>query len=325
MKKTRALIVLGYSVVIVTIIAALVFFIWFYPELQISPSEELTANEIKIIELRNEARKTNAQIVGGLVGGLVLLFGLYLTYKRITVTERNVQVAQEGQITERFTRAIEQLGSQQLEIRLGGIYALERIAKDSADDHWTIMEVLTTFVRENSPWPEEKQESEQNQKSKQKIDRKPPERTKIPADIQAILTVIGRRQWIDKEKNHINLSSANLQGANLSEADLSGASFANADLTWANLTKANLSEAFLLGANLSKAYLNHADLTGADLTWANLTRANLTRANLNHADLSEADLSGAILAGASYDKNTVLEDALSQEQQDGMVMVMSES
>jgi hypothetical protein len=38
-----------------------------------------------------------------------------------------------------------------LEVRLGGIYALERIARDSPTDHWTIIEVLSTYVRENSP------------------------------------------------------------------------------------------------------------------------------------------------------------------------------
>ena len=266
-----------------------------------------------------------------LVGGLMLLFGLYLTYRRITATERNVQVAQEGQITERFTRAIEQLGNdRQLEIRLGGIYALERIAKDSADDHWTIMEVLTTCVRENAPWPEEKQESEQNQKSKEKIIKKPSEPTKTPADIQAILTVIGRRQWIDKEKNFINLSKtnlreANLNNANLTKADLSGANLSNATLSGANLSMAdlsgaNLSMANLSGANFSKATLSGADLSKAYLSKANLSRADLSKANLSRADLSEADLSEAILAGAFYDKDTVLGDALNQEQMDGMVM-----
>ena len=118
--RKKALIYLGYSLLIVSIVTILVFFIVVYPELQISPSNELTLKEL--IELRNEARRTNAQIVAG----LVLLFGLYLTYRRITVTEKNVQVAQEGQITERFTRSIEHLGNKQLEIRLGGIYALER-------------------------------------------------------------------------------------------------------------------------------------------------------------------------------------------------------
>lgn len=66
-------------------------------------------------------------------------------------TWRNVKIAEEKQITERFSKAVELLGSDKIDIRLGGIYALERIAKDSPKDHWTIMEVLTSFIQEKSP------------------------------------------------------------------------------------------------------------------------------------------------------------------------------
>jgi hypothetical protein len=45
---------------------------------------------------------------------------------------------------------VEQLGSDKLEVRLGGIYSLERISKESPDDYWTVMENLTAFVRERS-------------------------------------------------------------------------------------------------------------------------------------------------------------------------------
>ena len=91
-------------------------------------------------------------LLAQIVAGLVLLLGVYLTYRRVTSAENAVEVAQEGQITERFTRAIEQLGDEKLAVRLGGIYALERIARDSERDHWPIMEVLTAFVRENARW-----------------------------------------------------------------------------------------------------------------------------------------------------------------------------
>jgi hypothetical protein len=67
----------------------------------------------------------------------------------------NVQAktAEQGHITDRFTKAIEQLGSEKLAVRMGAIYALERLSKDSPEDHWTIMEVLTAYVRDNAPWP----------------------------------------------------------------------------------------------------------------------------------------------------------------------------
>ena len=85
--------------------------------------------------------------------------------------------------TERFTRAIDQLGATddkegepKLEIRLGAIYALERIARDSPErDYATIMEVLTAYVRDNAPLPSKKPtepSSEQNETAEQRKEAK---------------------------------------------------------------------------------------------------------------------------------------------------------
>ncbi len=53
-------------------------------------------------------------------------------------------------MTDRYTKAIERLGSDKLDVRIGGIYALERVARDSARDHPTVIEVLAAFIREHS-------------------------------------------------------------------------------------------------------------------------------------------------------------------------------
>ena len=106
----------------------------------------------QLASLEDEYRRTLAQILAG----CGLLVGLYWTSRRVKATEENVRVAEEGHITERFTKAIEQLGQKgpdNMAIRLGGIYALERIAKDSEKDHGPIMEVLTAYMRENAPQP----------------------------------------------------------------------------------------------------------------------------------------------------------------------------
>jgi hypothetical protein len=99
-------------------------------------------------------RKDLVLAVAQILGGAALLSGLYFTW-------RTLQVNREGQITERFTRAIDQLGKiengQKLfEIRVGGIYALERIARESQEDYWPIMQILTAYVRQNAPWPPRK-------------------------------------------------------------------------------------------------------------------------------------------------------------------------
>src|SRR5262245_3841117 len=74
-----------------------------------------------------------------LVGGVALLGSLYFTaqtlrtsQETLRVNQKTLETTQQRQITERFAKAIEQLGDkEQLMVRLGGIYALERIAKDS--------------------------------------------------------------------------------------------------------------------------------------------------------------------------------------------------
>jgi hypothetical protein len=82
----------------------------------------------------------------GLIAGLAGLAALGSLY----IANRTYRLTQQGQITDRYTRAVEQLGSDKLDVRLGGIYALERIAKDSERDHPTVVEVLSAFVREHS-------------------------------------------------------------------------------------------------------------------------------------------------------------------------------
>jgi hypothetical protein len=71
----------------------------------------------------------------------------------LAMASRTYRLTQQGQLTDRYTKAIEQLGSDKPDVRLGGIYALERIAKDSAYDRATIAEVLTAFIRGRAPWP----------------------------------------------------------------------------------------------------------------------------------------------------------------------------
>src|SRR4051794_3357725 len=98
------------------------------------------ATDAERLKAENDVRTTLLQALAG----AILLSGLYFT-------ARTLQLNREGQITERFTRAIDQLGSEKDEVRLGGIYALERIAKDSDNDRETIFDVLAAFIRQHAP------------------------------------------------------------------------------------------------------------------------------------------------------------------------------
>ena len=170
-------------------------------------------------------------------------------------TEQTIDAAREAQVPDRYTRAIEQLGSGVLDVRIGGIYALERVARDSAKDHPTVMEVLTAFIRQHSgeQWPEGGVSHGWTR-----------------PDVQAAVTVVGRRN-----------AEHDLSGR---PVDLYGANFFNATLVGANLRHATLRR-----ANLSRTHLSGAILADAILRDADLREAR----DLDQADLDQADLTGA--------------------------------
>lgn len=195
-----------------------------------------------------------------------------------------------GQVTERFTNAIDQLGQSgagKLDVRLGGIYALEQIARDSQDLAWPITEVLMAFVREHAPIDLERIRAQDDAS-----------RMKVAVDVQAALTVLGRRSP-DEDRGRLDLHETNLDGANLDEAELAGAALNGALLADASLKDANLEGADLQNAYLVLAILRGANLTAATLDLASLKLADLTGATLKGAHLSSCDLEGASLNHAN--------------------------
>jgi uncharacterized protein YjbI with pentapeptide repeats len=143
------------------------------------------------------------------------------------------------------------------------------------------MEVLTAYVRENARRVEP---SEGDSASTE---------VRVSTDIQAILTVLGRRDsTYERPEQRLDLRDTNLCGADLRDANLTRAHLWRANLTGTELTRANLAEAELIQANLTEAGLIRADLAGAYLPDANLAKANLRGANLTRAYLYLANLTG---------------------------------
>jgi uncharacterized protein YjbI with pentapeptide repeats len=234
---------------------------------------------------------TRTGLIAGLAG-LAALGGL-------AFTARTYRLTAEGQITDRYTKAIEQLGSDKLDVRLGGVYALERIARDSKRDHSTVVEVLSAFVREHSdPAHTDKKPTVAEIFSRLLEDAGGgTEKPKPATDVQAAVTVLGRLP----ERSDVSrgdLSGAQLAGA-LVRPNLSGARLVRPSLSGARLVGTNLSGARLVAVDLSFAQLSGAkDLTGPDLNVADLRGADLEGANLSHAHLELVTLKGAHLEGA---------------------------
>jgi hypothetical protein len=239
-----------------------------------------------------------------LVAGLAGLAAL----GSLAMASRTYRLTQQGQITDRYTKAIEQLGSDKLDVRLGGVYALERIAKDSERDHPTVVEVLSAFVREHSDPAHTDSEPSMAKVLSAFLEgdgepaaEQPDSKPKPTTDVRAAVSVLGRLpSRLDVSRADLSridfpgaaLSGANLSGFRLTGADLEGADLEGADLEGADLRWAKLPQAYLRGANLQRT-----NLRGANLRWANLQEANLQEANLRGANLKDAYLRGANLHG----------------------------
>lgn len=236
--------------------------------------------------------------------GLAALAALLFTWMQVGQANKELRISEQGQITNRFNAAITNLGSDSLDVRLGGIYALERIMQDSIRDRATIVSVLTAYVRRHAPLPEKGSEKQPS-----------PSPDATPAtDIEAVMHVLAERPPAGDDELVLDLSRTDLRGltpgtgrSDFADADFRESDLSGADLSHANLAGADLDGAVLRGTDLSDASLLAAGLAGAVLSDALLTAANLTSADLESARLGGADLSG------TYLNSTVLEKAVLQD------------
>jgi hypothetical protein len=267
-------------------VVLIVWLLWWLPKRQVlAARKRLKTTEPPLAE--NEFRKTLAQIIGG----LIILVGLLTTFDQLQIAQqeliensarsvRQLELAEAGQVTERFARAIEQLSSDRISLRVGGIYSLERIGKDSARDRAAVVRVLNTFVRENVyALPNSKPPPAPEQRYLEAGFRFPS--PALRADVDASLHVI---KDLISNSHDAELPPLNLQLLDLSYSD--------------TLRKANLRGANLYGVHLCKSDLRGAMLDGANLGHSGLAQANLEGASLKGADLTSANLIGAVLKNA---------------------------
>jgi hypothetical protein len=256
----------------------------------------------------------------------------------------------QRRIVESFSKAVEQLGSDKLELRVGAIFALERLSRESPDDYWTIMEVLTAFVRERMRYttimarlserayflwlqagrPEGR--AEEFWAEAVRLERL----EQTPTDVAAILTVIKRRSAENRQREedrgwHFDLSGTYLRGVDLQRISLKNVNFSGAHLEGAHLMEAHLEGALFSGAHLEGAILSGArletawfaetHLEGAFLELGHFEHAVLVGAHLERASLIEAHLQGALLGqavgltddqlfSAHGDENTLLPEGI---------------
>ncbi|WP_328977226.1 pentapeptide repeat-containing protein [Streptomyces canus] len=249
--------------------------------------------------------------------GAVAAAGLIYTHRSHKQTERmflhtrekdreQAELTREGQVTDRYIDAIKLLGSEKMTERLGGIYSLERIMKDSERDHSTIVEVLASFIRQRASISEGLKEIDATYRA--------------PEDVHAAITVLSRRPLRDGE-DAILLSDTDLRGLHMLGGRLDGmtlggafldhgrfwdVSIEKANLTMVSLRNANFYGGSMTGSMLHLARLDDAHLTGVKMVGANMESARFIRTMLQGVDMTGVHLSGAIMDGVALADDVIL-------------------
>ena len=181
------------------------------------------------------------------VAGVLLVIGAITAWRQLLLGRQQHSLDRRTATTEAFTKAIEYIGNlETIDIRIGGIYSLDRVADDDPAERSRILHILTAFIRERSP-------SEGD----------------LPRDVHTALTVLANRPWPSPaDLSHTNLYSARIPSALLTKARLSNA----------NLKNATLRGAMMCNADLSAADLRNSDLRAADLRGALLLNARMSGA-----------------------------------------------
>ncbi|MFH8614712.1 pentapeptide repeat-containing protein [Streptomyces sp. NPDC017979] len=232
---------------------------------------------------RADAINAVRQTVLAAFGGAAVLGGLVFTARTYDLTKR-------GQVTERFSRAVELLASEHVEERLGAIYSLEHVLAESPQDHVTVVNLLAHSVR-NRTRPTDFPAGYELPRSNGRP--MPAFGTQPTADVEAALRVLAVRP--DRpEPFRLDLRQVTLPGFYVRDFEFDGApSFKGALFTWADLR----SSAFR-GVDLTNAIFTHADMRECQLVSAKLDRSILSGVDLRGANFAGASLVGAFLEGA---------------------------
>ena len=173
-----------------------------------------------------------------------------ITQEQVAASQQQARTAQQGLRNERYQKGAEMLGSEVLSVRLGGIYGLQRLAREHPKAyHIAVMQLFCAFVRNPT---NDKVYIEKLVRFTGKVDD-----PWIREDVQAVMTAIGERDShrmrIESNSGYtLELSGVDLRHLSLLRGNLTNAALLNSDLSDAVLADSNFTNVFFSRPNSSE-------------------------------------------------------------------------
>lgn len=278
---------IGAAVLLALVLVALT--IWLVPRSQVRGWRRAgITEEEKLAELGVHARSSITQALGGLARVATLAITAYQVNETRRSSEDTLRLAEQGQVSERFSRAVEQLGatnadgSPAIDVRTGALFSLRQIGRDSKANAQPAFFFAAAYVRNNYEPPKNLESHG--------CDKFQPPRPDIATALTFVLPAVAEKLPDDQEEPTVR----GLRGTPLPGLGLDGLVLTRLNLTGIKLRVAQLKDANFRESNLSSAIFHRACLL----------RADFRGANLRGADFSGAWLDGADLRGARFSPTT---------------------
>ena len=215
---------------------------------------------------------------------------MILFYQRLKKQEEQIDLQRKQRTDDRFTTAVELLGSSETSARTGAIYSLYHLAIEDKKYRIEVSQILCSHIRSKTNEPDYKEEHKDRPSNE------------IQTTIDLLLKDKNGNKGLycqdfAKEKS---FPQANFEYAHLVKANFYEAHCQRADFRYTQCQEANFSF-----AQCQKAYFIHAQCQGANFTLAQCQGANFTlaqcqEANFSAAQWQEADFSLAQCQGAYF-------------------------
>jgi hypothetical protein len=259
-----------------------------------------------------EAARNFLVAFAGVFGVPFLVWRAFIGHWQAKVATEQARIALENHVTGNFIKSIELLGllretkiraQDGTEItshvpntsaRLGALYSLERLMHESEKDQRSILETLCAYIRENSPLeiPTEEPAAAEFRRGKT-----PP----LPArrvDVQAALTIIGRRSEIIRKRTKDEGFRLNLTNANLILYDFSGLNYDHTDFENSFLNEASIHNSSFVNCtfkndHFSKAKIYKTHFNGSAFESCSFIKAQIEDSDFRSCNFCSSDLRNA--------------------------------
>jgi len=262
-------------------------------------------------------------------GAPFLVWRTWVAHQQAKAAAEQARVALENHVTGIFSKSVELMGlvretkvsgpeglsvtrsAPNVEARLGALYSLERLLSESEKDQRAILETLCAYVRENSPLEIPKDEDEAQAFFRGELPPAPSRR----ADVQAALTIIGRRSEgirarAEREGWRLDFRTTNLvsydfSGLNYGSADLSNSFLDHANMTAANFENSIFMNSFMRAANMTRtsfrsSLFDDCGLANAKIEETDFSLCKFVMTDLRRAKVASFDIKGANLEEAFW-------------------------